>query len=62
MKTKTFKAWNGDKQLTREQYIAEWTEQTNPLWTLFAQYGSFQELQNFVNTVEENAGQAWDKQ
>lgn len=61
MITKTFTAWNGDRELTREQYVQEWKEQTDPLWTLFAQYGSFVELKGFIDTVEENAGKAWDK-
>jgi hypothetical protein len=59
--TKTFKAWNGDRELTREQYIQEWKDQTDTFWTLFAQYGSFIELKAFIDTVEENAGNAWDK-
>lgn len=61
METKTFKAWNGDRQLTRDEYIDEWKAQTDSMWQLFAMYGSFTELQAFIDTVKENAGKAWDK-
>lgn len=61
--TKTFKAWNGDRELTREQYIAEWTQPVlEQHCYLFAQFGAPSKLQAFLDEVAELAGKSWDKQ
>jgi hypothetical protein len=62
--TKTFKAWNGDRELTREQYIQEWLDATIQFGALFdgkdmQEFNKFFELRN---AIEQQAGNKWDKQ
>jgi hypothetical protein len=63
MTTKTFTSWNGDKELTREQYIQEWLDTTIQAGALFdgkmgddtvQQYFAFRDL------VAKQAGIKWD--
>jgi len=62
--TKTFKAWNGDRELTREQYIAEWLDTTTQLGALFGgdTLGAIAKYLDFRDAVAEQAGIKWDKQ
>jgi hypothetical protein len=64
MNTKTFTAWNGDRELTREKYIQEWLDQTIQVGALFdgkmgdatvQQYFAFRDL------VAKQAGIKWDQ-
>ena len=60
--TKTFTAWNGDKELTREQYIAEWLEATIQFGTLFGEKEGIYKYFALRDLVAEQAGAKWDKQ
>lgn len=65
MITKTFTAWNGDKELTREQYIQEWLDSTIAVGGLFdGKMGDVTSQQYFAfrDTVADLAGKKWDKQ
>ena len=64
MTTKTFTSWNGDRELTREQYVQEWIDQTIQVGALFdgkmgdstvQQYFAFRDL------VSDLAGKKWDQ-
>lgn len=57
METKTFKSWNGSRELTRDEYIAEWTSEIGK----FCMLVPHADLQAFESIVAANAGKAWDK-
>ena len=62
--TKTFKAWNGDRELTREQYVQEWLDATIQFGTLF-DGGTMKEFNKYLelrDAIAEKAGNKWDKQ
>jgi len=60
--TKTFTTWNGTKELTREQYIAEWLDPTTQFGTLFGGNALVGKYLEFRGAVAELAGIKWDKQ
>lgn len=60
--TKTFTAWNGDRQLTRDEYIKEWLEVTIQFGTLFGGDPLVGKYLDFRDAVAERAGDKWDKQ
>jgi hypothetical protein len=62
---KTFTAWNGDRELTREQYIREWLDTTIQVGALFdGKMGDVKSQQYFAfrDLVSAYAGAKWDKQ
>jgi hypothetical protein len=59
--TKTFKAWFGDKEVTREEFVREWVETTYQYGHLFlANSDAPEKLVAFQNTIAELAGMEWD--
>ena len=60
--TKTFTAWHGDRQLTRNEYITEWLDTTIQFGTLFGADPLVGKYLDFRGAVAELAGAKWDKQ
>jgi hypothetical protein len=60
-KTKTFEAWNGDVELTRQQYIDRWVSTTHQLAYMFGKYDMSADLLEFQFKLTEVAGKEWDK-
>ena len=63
MQTKPFiNSFGTEVQLTRQQYIERWTDQTNNFVYMFGKRGSPAKLQAFIDDVVDMAGQEWDSQ
>lgn len=63
MQTKTFTSWNGDRELTREEYVQEWLDATIQFGTLFG--GDIKTAKHFWDLrdlVSAQAGAKWDNQ
>ncbi len=60
-KTKTFEAWHGDEELTRQQYIDRWVSTTRQLAYMFGKYDMSADLLEFQFKLTEIAGKEWDK-
>jgi hypothetical protein len=60
--TKTFTAWTGDRELTREEYIQEWLDATIQFGTLFGGDDLVGKYLDFRGAIIEVAGKKWDKQ
>jgi hypothetical protein len=58
--TKTFSSWIGDKELTREEYIKMWMEETIKFGALFEGKGVFKFF-DIRDAVAEQAGIKWDQ-
>jgi len=62
MTTKTFQnSFGKDIELTREEYIQRWIEQTHQFANVLGFDGTLTTLNDFQDAVRESAGKQWDK-
>jgi hypothetical protein len=60
METKTLRTWFGDKQVTRDEFIKEWLEETMKFSALFGADPTLSAYLEFRDAVAEQAGKKWD--
>ena len=61
MNTKTFDAWHGDVELTRDEFINRWVSTINQMDYMFSKYDMSADLLDFKLKVADIAGKEWDK-
>ena len=59
--TKTVKAWHGETEVTREEFVKQWVETTYQYGKLFlAHTDEPNKLIDFQKTIADLAGKEWD--
>jgi hypothetical protein len=61
MQVKTFDAWHGEEELSRQQYIDRWVSTTYQLAYMFGKYDKSADLIDFQIKVMDLAAAEWDK-
>ncbi len=60
-KTKTFDAWHGEVQLTRDEFIDRWIATTEQMSYMFYKYEMAADLLEFKLKLADIAGKEWDR-
>lgn len=58
--TKTVASHFGDKQVTREEFVRQWTGAFGQFFILFTSPSEFKELEEMKKRIEVMAGKSWD--
>lgn len=61
IRTKTVSSYFGDKQVTREEYVKQWTSHFGQLFHLAMTTREFDELEVMKIRIVEMAGNRWDQ-
>jgi hypothetical protein len=60
MTTKTVQGYFGPKQVTREQYVKQWTDHFGEVYHLTSTTAEYDELTAMKARIADLAGQKWD--
>lgn len=60
MKTIMVKTWNGERELTKDQFVQRWTEQVSDLWAICYTDDDYKTAERIRVDLANLAGNAFD--